>query len=310
MPYLTSAKEISACIAVLATAKTLWIDTEVADYNSRRPRLSLIQVLANPKDMTGDNTYLLDVLEQPDTVADFIAKIMVNPEIEKIFHNASYDIKFLGGKPKVQNVTCTLEMAKQIPYYILPLPNYQLKTLATELCKFRDIDKQEQTSDWGKRPLTEEQIDYAYLDCIYLAQVHRKLLELNHKINLSPETEDLIALGERYRQIEKDWKLLNSEMEHLEARIKKAMQAQNISETPDFKLSSYQRSTIKVAFAELVNLVENEGIDLDFTVTLTKAIQKDLGRHIKHLPVKVEESTSWRIIPKNQEPEIEEESNG
>jgi ribonuclease D len=303
MPYLTSAKEIRAYIAECAKASILWIDTEVADYNSRRPRLSLIQVLANPNDMTGDSTYLLDVLEQAEIVTGFVAEIMVNPAIEKVFHNASYDIKFLGGKTKVQNVTCTLEMAKQIPYYILPLPNYQLKTLATELCKFRGIEKQEQTSDWGKRPLTEEQIEYAYLDCIYLAQVHLKLLEINKKINPEPETEDLTALGERYKQIEHHWQMINSEMEHVQERVKKAMLAQNLSENSDFKLSSYQRSTMKVSFTELVQLVENEGIDLNFSVTLTKAIQKDLGKHIEHLPVDTEETTSWRVIPKNQEDE-------
>jgi len=39
---------------------------------------------------------------------------MLNPAIEKVFHQASYDLKFLG-KTKAKNVTCTLEMA--IPYY-------------------------------------------------------------------------------------------------------------------------------------------------------------------------------------------------
>lgn len=45
MPYLTSAREISAIVAEYTNAKTLWIDTEVADYKSRNPRLSLLQVL-------------------------------------------------------------------------------------------------------------------------------------------------------------------------------------------------------------------------------------------------------------------------
>ena len=138
MPYLTAASEIRSLIAEYTKAKTLWIDTEVADYKSRNPRLSLIQILDNPQDMSGDSVYLLDVLDQPDMIADFVEKIMVNPAIEKVFHNASYDLKFLGTK-KAKNITCTLEMAKKIPYYLLPLPNYQLKTLATELCKFNNI---------------------------------------------------------------------------------------------------------------------------------------------------------------------------
>ncbi len=177
MPYLNSASDIQAIVAKYIHAKTLWIDTEVADYQSRHPRLSLIQVLDDPKDMSGDRVYLLDVLDQPDLIAEFIQQIMVNPDIQKVFHNAKFDLKFLGNQ-QAQNITCTWEIAKKIPYYILPLPNYQLKTLATALCRFNYIDKQEQTSDWGRRPLTEGQIEYAYLDCIYLAQVHLQLLEL------------------------------------------------------------------------------------------------------------------------------------
>ncbi|MEA5623990.1 ribonuclease D [Nostoc sp. UHCC 0251] len=304
MPYLTYAHEISAIVAEYTNVKTLWIDTEVADYKSRNPRLSLIQVLDNPKDMSGDRVYLLDVLDQPDIIAEFIEKIMINSTIEKVFHNASYDLKFLGNK-KAKNITCTLEMAKKIPYYLLPLPNYQLKTIATTLCSFNNIEKQEQKSDWGKRPLTEEQIEYAYLDCIYLAQIHSNLLGLQAQANPEPATEDLILLSTRYSQLEQQWKLLNSEFEHLQERMKKAMQAQNISETSAHKLTSYERTTVKTAFTELAKLVQTQDINLDFPITLTQKLQKDLGQNLEHLSVEIEKTTSWRLAFKNQESETE-----
>ncbi|MEJ6487073.1 ribonuclease D [Nostoc punctiforme UO1] len=306
MPYLTSASEISAIVAEYTNVKTLWIDTEVADYKSRNPRLSLIQVLDNPQDMSGDRVYLLDVLDQPSIIAEFIEKIMINSAIEKVFHNASYDLKFLGNK-KAKNITCTLEMAKKIPYHILPLPNYQLKTIATALCSFNNIDKQEQTSDWGKRPLTGEQIEYAYLDCIYLAQIHSNLLGLQAKANPEPATEDLISLSTRYSQLEQQWKLLNSEFEHLQERMKKAMQAQNISETSSHKLTSYDRTTVKATFSELARLAQTQDIDLDFPITLTQKLQKDLGANLEQLSVDIEKTTSWRLTPKAQESETEDE---
>jgi len=306
MPYLTSPSEIRKIVAEYTKATTLWIDTEVADYKSRRPRLSLIQVLDDPQDMSGDRVYLLDVLDQPDLVREFVDKIMVNPSIEKVFHNASYDVKFLGNK-QAENITCTLDIAKKIPDYLLPLPNYQLKTLATVLCDFNNIDKQEQQSDWGKRPLTEEQIDYAYLDCIYLAQVHSELLKLQLKVNPEPATEDLIALGARYTQLEQQSKLLQSEFEHLQERIKKAMQVQNVSETSYCKLTSYERKTVKVAFAELARLVETQGIDLDLSITLTQKLQKDLGNNLEQLSVDIDATTAWRLTPKNQESDLEDE---
>ncbi|MDZ7958657.1 MAG: ribonuclease D [Aulosira sp. DedQUE10] len=303
MPYLTSASEIYAIVTEYTKAKTLWIDTEVADYKSRQPKLSLIQVLDDPLDMSGDRVYLLDVLGQTEIIEEFTENIMLNPSIEKVFHNASYDLKFLGNK-QAKNVTCTLEMAKKIPYYLLPLPNYQLKTLATALCSFNNIDKQEQNSDWGKRPLTEEQIDYAYLDCIYLAQVHLKLLELQSQISPDPDTEDLALLGASYTQIEQQYQLLNSELEHLQERIKKAMQAQNVSETSYCKLTSYERKTVKVTFSELVRLVETAGINLDFPIALTQKLQKDLGTNLQQLSVEIDATTSWRLTPKSPESEM------
>lgn len=306
MPYLTSPSEIRKIVAEYTKATTLWIDTEVADYKSRRPRLSLIQVLDDPQDMSGDRVYLLDVLDQPDLVREFVDKIMVNPDIEKVFHNSSYDVKFLGNK-QAENITCTLDIAKKIPNYLLPLPNYQLKTLATVLCDFNNIDKQEQQSDWGKRPLTEEQIDYAYLDCIYLAQIHSQLLKLQLKVNPDPATEDLIALGARYTQLEQQSKLLQSEFEHLQERVKKAMQVQNVSETSYCKLTSYERKTVKVAFAELARLVETQGIDLDLSITLTQKLQKDLGNNLEHLSVDIDATTAWRLTPKNQASDVEDE---
>ncbi|MGH7999019.1 MAG: ribonuclease D [Brasilonema sp.] len=300
MPYLTSASEIRSLIAEYTQAKTLWIDTEIAEYKSRHPRLSLIQVLDEPTDLTGDSIAILDVLNHPDVVAEFIDKIMLNPQIEKVFHNASFDVKYLGNK-QAKSITCTLEIAKKIPYYALPLPNYQLKTLATELCHFKNIDKQEQNSDWGRRPLTEEQIEYAYLDCIYLAQVHQRLIELNKEIYPEPATENLTSLNARYAELEQQWKLLDSEFAHLQERIKKAMLAQNLSESSHFKLSSYDRKTVKVSFVELARLVQTQDIDLNFPITLTQKLQKDLGENLEQLSVDIEKSTTWRLTPKNQE---------
>jgi ribonuclease D len=303
MPYLTAAGEIRSLIAKYTQAKTLWIDTEVADYKSRNPRLSLIQILDNPHDMTGNSVYILDVLDQPDVIADFTLQIMFNSAIEKVFHNASYDLRLLGSK-KAKNITCTLEMAKKIPYHFLPLPNYQLKTLATALCNFHNIDKQEQSGDWGIRPLTEDQIEYAYFDCIYLAQVHLQLLALSSQISSDPATEDLETLSERYTKIEQQRKLINSEFDYLQERLKKAMQFQNISENEYCQLSHYDRKSVKVKFSELVKLVENEDIDLDFPITLTEKLQKDLGGNLEQLDVDIEKTTVWRIIAKNQEDEV------
>jgi ribonuclease D len=112
MLYLKDADEIIAILAKYVEARMLWIDTEIADFLTRSPKLSLIQILDNLSDHTGQNVTILDILEQPEVVDIFVKKIMLNPAIEKVFHHANYDLKYLG-KTKAKNVTCTLEMAKK-----------------------------------------------------------------------------------------------------------------------------------------------------------------------------------------------------
>ena len=174
---LYQAADIRSLITQLASCQTLWLDTEVADWKTPKPRLSLIQVLADPHDLTGESTYILDVLDRNDLVRDFVDQIMANSQIEKLFHNASYDLRFLD-KNKAQNVTCTLKMAKKIGGDRLGVSNLQLKTLAAELCQISNIDREEQQSDWGQRPLTAKQLQYAKMDPVYLAQVHGRLIKL------------------------------------------------------------------------------------------------------------------------------------
>ena len=180
--YLTEAADIRSLISTLASAKILWLDTETADYNTSNPRVSLIQVLAEPGDLTGERVYILDVLYKPNIVSYFVDQIMVNPQIEKVFHNASYDLRFLG-KEQAQNVTCTYKIAQKITKLVLQVPDLKLKTLAANLCNFSNIDKEEQGSNWGRRPLTAKQLQYAKMDPVYLAHVHRGLLEItkNHR---------------------------------------------------------------------------------------------------------------------------------
>ncbi|BCL34901.1 DNA translocase FtsK [Nostoc sp. MS1] len=188
MHYLKEAPEIIDVISQLATAKTLWLDTEIAHWYTSSPKLSLIQVLAKPIDTTGATAYILDVLNKPDLAKYFINQIMVNSHITKVFHNASFDIKYLGGQI-AKNVICTLQLARKISRKHLQTSNLKLKTLAVELCNFSNVDIEEQSSDWGKRPLSQKQLQYAAMDTVYLAAVHRRLLEIS-----SPHAVDNIFL--------------------------------------------------------------------------------------------------------------------
>jgi ribonuclease D len=270
------------------------MDTEVADYDTKQAKLSLIQISDHSTDLQGENVTILDVLDQPNLISELIEKIMQNPQLEKVFHNAKYDVGFLG-KRKAKNVTCTLEMVQKIPYYLVPLPNFQLKTLAEELCYFPNVSKAEQKSDWGQRPLTNQQLYYAKMDVVYLTQVHLRLLHLNQLVYPDPYTEDIDSLAIRYRQIEPQWKRLDTEISHIKDRVKAAMQVQNIEEKQGFKLSEQSRNIKKVSFNELANLAKELQLELDLDITLTKALQAKLATVLDQLPIQEVERTIYQL---------------
>jgi ribonuclease D len=304
MPYLTNLNEIREAIARYSQGKTLWLDTEVADYQTPKPRLSLIQILDSSTDLTGEQVTILDVLDKPDLVKEFIDQIMVNPAIEKVFHNAKFDITFLG-KRQAKNITCTLELVRKIPYYIVPIPNQKLKTLAQVLCHFPTIDKSEQGGDWGRRPLTDKQLEYASMDPVYTAQVHHRLLQLHQRINSHPESENIPSLTHRYREIFHDWKVLDTEVEHLKERLKKAMEVQQQEKLHGFELSTQNRRTKEVDLQELAEMISTSKIPIKFNIKLTVELQKALAEVLNDLTIK--EKVDKILILKIKDNEEDEE---
>lgn len=296
--YLTQPEEIKATIDQLSHLPILWVDTEVADYKTKTPRLSLIQISANSADFTGEQVFILDVLDQADLIRYFIELIMTNEAIAKVFHHAAFDLKLLG-KKQAKNIICTLELAKALPYYLAPKPDNSLKTLAERLCHFPAINKDSQGSDWGIRPLSSEQLHYAKLDPVYTAQVHHRLLQLHQQTQINPQTDSIDGLTRRYRQLEHDWKLLDSEVQHLKERLKAAMKAQGVESTTGFKLSRSSRTTQKINLSLLAEAIANQPHHLNTSIILTKALQEELADLLEQLPVETSQSTMLTLKTTN-----------
>ncbi len=297
MVYLTDAEEIKNIIVDLAETNMLWLDTEIADYKTKKPRLSLIQALAYPHDLTGQRTYIFDVLDKPNLSDFFIEHIMKNEQITKVFHNAKSDVRFLG-KKEAKNIVCTFELAKKIPYHLLPVKKYSLKVLTEYLTDFQQISKEEQGSDWGIRPLTDLQLQYARMDCVYLAQVYLKLIPLEKQIQFEPSQENIEQLLHRHQEIEAQCLSLQSEIDFLETRIKEAMVVQNQWENEKFKLNNVERKTIKANINHLLELVDRHNLQLDYQVTLTKDVQSQLGDYLNDLNVETQVKNYYQLKSK------------
>src|SRR6185503_11705957 len=144
----------------VAQEPEIWIDTETADWNTKSPRLSLVQL------RLGDGSlHVLDVLSPEMAAAyhtTFAPRVIAAPRITKWSHYARFERRILGAD-FVQGLQCTFELARRVPYHRLPLRSLRLAALVHHLCGTA-VDKTLQRADWGQRPLSAEQLDYAAWD--------------------------------------------------------------------------------------------------------------------------------------------------
>ena len=147
------------------------IDTEAMGLCVTRDRLCLVQLSFDSKvchliKFNADSNY-----DSPNLIA-----LLENPKITKIFHFARFDIALLFQTfgIAVQNIYCTKIASKLARTYT---ERHGLKTICSELLGI-EISKKEQSSDWGKNALTEEQKLYAASDVLYLQFLKEKLDEM------------------------------------------------------------------------------------------------------------------------------------
>jgi ribonuclease D len=140
------------------------VDTESNSLHAYREQVCLIQFSTSEKD------YLVDPLALNDLPA--LAPIFASPKIEKIFHAAEYDLICLRRDFgfKFSNLFDTMQAARVLGYKFVGLDNILAGKFSVK------VDKRHQKADWGGRPLTSEQLEYASSDTKYLIAL-RDLLE-------------------------------------------------------------------------------------------------------------------------------------
>ena len=147
------------------------IDTETMGLNINRDRLCMIQL------SSGDgNAHLIQIskksLIRKESFPN-LKKIFENPSSTKLFHFARFDLSV------IEKNICKLNG----PIYCTKIASKLSRTFGakhglSDLCKDLlnlDIDKQNQTSDWGAETLSESQLKYAASDVLYLHQIKKKL---------------------------------------------------------------------------------------------------------------------------------------
>jgi len=156
--------DLSKLIDDLEKSAHVAVDTESNSFYAYFNRICLIQVSTEQQD------YIIDPFSAGDIEA--FGKILSSPDIEKIFHAAPNDIAGLKRDFKftVNNVFDTSVAAKILGYRQLGLAPILLEHFGISL------DKKWQRYDWGRRPLRDEQIEYARFDTHFLIPLRHKLV--------------------------------------------------------------------------------------------------------------------------------------
>lgn len=164
--YLTDPSEARAALAAFANQPIIGLDTETfMDFSTRQNRLSLLQ-LAAP---TGE-VIIVDAL----TAGLEEARVLIeDPSAMMAAHNAKFDDGVLRKAGfAVAGLVDTLRLSRRT----LRLKSFSLASVSDHLFGMR-LDKTYQLSDWRKRPLSREQLDYAALDAQIALQVFQELAE-------------------------------------------------------------------------------------------------------------------------------------
>ncbi len=145
------------------------IDTETMGLNPLRDRLCLIQL----SDGKGDAHLVQMAAGQYD--APNLKALLADEKVLKLFHFARFDIATLYKHIGVMTnpVFCTKIASKLVRTYT---DRHGLKDLCREMASI-DLSKQQQSSDWGAKTLSQEQQEYAASDVLYLHELHDKMVE-------------------------------------------------------------------------------------------------------------------------------------
>ena len=146
------------------------IDTETLGLKPARDKLCLVQI------STGDGNAVLVQMDRSKYDAPNLKALLANPKVLKIFHFARFDVAVLKQYLDVDTAPlfCTKIASKLVRTYT---DRHGLKELVRELLGI-DLNKLQQSSDWGAHSLTDAQKAYAAEDVVYLHELKQRLEQM------------------------------------------------------------------------------------------------------------------------------------
>jgi ribonuclease D len=186
--FVERADEVETLARLLAREKVIAVDTEADSFFHYFDKLCLLQIGSS------EGIFLIDPLALPENGLKPLERVFASPSIRKVFHAADYDLYVLhrSNGIRVRNVFDTMISAQLLGY-----PAVGLGALVERHFDVR-LSKDQQRTDWSRRPLRPAQIDYAASDVRYLVQLASILEEeLRAKGRLEWARAEFAALEER-----------------------------------------------------------------------------------------------------------------
>ena len=167
------------------------VDTEAMGLNPVRDALCVVQI------SSGDDSAHVVQLDRAYDCPNLKA-LMADPGVLKIFHFARFDVammqKWLG--ITCAPIWCTKIASKLARTYT---DRHGLKDVTRELVGL-NMDKSQQSSDWGAAELSDQQLQYAASDVLHLHQIRAgllKMLEREGRVELAQSCFDFLPVRAR-----------------------------------------------------------------------------------------------------------------
>lgn len=180
---ISSPDDLKSLVGLLSSQAVIAVDTESNSLFAYQERVCLIQFSTQSED------FLVDPLALEDL--SLLGPVFANREIEKVFHAAEYDLLCLKRDFdfRFANLFDTMWAAR-----ILGWKEIGLGAVLNQEFGVR-LEKRFQRANWGQRPLSAEQLNYARRDTHYLILLRNRLLkELEQTRRLELAREDFLRL--------------------------------------------------------------------------------------------------------------------